>query len=72
MKKINNNFLIKKDYFSGSKPFTFEDCEKFVNSFTKEEKLQLLTGARHNANHEILEAYLRAEYILKANKEERE
>lgn len=71
MKIIDNDFLIKKDYFSGNKLFTLEDCKKFINSFTEEEKLQLLIGTRHNTNHEILEAYLRAEYILKTNKEER-
>ena len=51
----------------------FNKCgsKKLIKDYTKEEKLQLLTGARHNANHEILEAYLRAEYILKTNKEER-
>lgn len=65
--KINSDFLTKKDYFSGNKPFTLKDCEKFVNSFTQKEKFNLLKGIRYNNKSKVLEAYLRAEYILKNN-----
>ena len=34
-------FLKEKDFFTGSKPFTKEDCEKFVAGFEKNKYLSL-------------------------------
>lgn len=51
-------FLKEKDFFTGSKPFTKEDCEKFVAGFEKNKYLSL--SGRMCGKQLIADSLLRA------------
>lgn len=61
-------FLKEKDFFTGNKPFTKEDCEKFVAEFEENKYLRL--SGRAYGKQLIADSLLRATaYLSKLKKD---